>query len=217
MSRTDTLFAFEPGDTLLLFTDGLIERRHEAISAGFDRLTAALAGAPADAEAICDHVLGLTLGQDASEDDLAVLAVRFLPVEAGGLELTVPARPDSVSLVRHRLRAWLAHAVPELDPMTRADLELASSEAASNVVRHAYGPEDATYCVTVGLKGQAVELRISDRGRWRQPRGRHGGRGLSLMRALVDEFQIDQRPNGTTVTMRRRLSGPGSATPPSPH
>jgi anti-sigma regulatory factor (Ser/Thr protein kinase) len=59
--------------------------------------------------------------------------------------------------------------------------------------------------VSLSLVDGVLKLRISDQGRWRPPRGRHGGRGLSLMRALVDELQIDQRPNGTTVTMRRAI------------
>jgi serine phosphatase RsbU (regulator of sigma subunit)/DNA-binding response OmpR family regulator/anti-sigma regulatory factor (Ser/Thr protein kinase) len=201
----ESAFSFEPGDTLLLYTDGLIERRSEAINAGLDRLSDALATAPAEVEAICDHILARTVGQEPSQDDTALLAVRFLPLDAGGLELTVPARPDSVPLVRHRLRAWLEHAVPQLPPEARGDLELACSEAASNAVRHAYGPAEAMFRVSVRADADAVELRISDRGRWRQPRSRHGGRGLSLIRVLVDELQIDQRATGTTVTMRVAL------------
>jgi anti-sigma regulatory factor (Ser/Thr protein kinase) len=67
--------------------------------------------------------------------------------------------------------------------------------------------------VSVRVHAGAVELRVSDRGRWRAPRGRHGGRGLTLIRALVDDLRIDQRATGTTVTMRRRLPGADSAPP----
>jgi serine phosphatase RsbU (regulator of sigma subunit)/CheY-like chemotaxis protein/anti-sigma regulatory factor (Ser/Thr protein kinase) len=207
----ESQFTFEPGDTLLLFTDGLIERRYEPINTGLDRLSNALAGAPVDVEALCEHVLENTVGAEASQDDTALLAVRFLPLDAGSLELTVPARPDSVPLVRHRLRAWLPFAAPEFDRATCGDLELACSEACSNAVRHAYGPVEAMFRVSARRHAGTVELRIADRGRWREPRGRHGGRGLALIRALVDDLQVDQRPTGTTVTMRRRVPGDDSA------
>jgi serine phosphatase RsbU (regulator of sigma subunit)/CheY-like chemotaxis protein/anti-sigma regulatory factor (Ser/Thr protein kinase) len=201
----ETQVPFEPGDTLVLFTDGLVERRSEDLGRGLDRLSDALTHAPVEAEAICDHILSHTVGEEVGEDDLAMLVVRSLPVEAGGLELTVPARPASVPLVRHRMRAWLAHVAPDLDAATRGDFELVCSEGCSNVVRHAYGPTEAMFRVSLSLVDGVLKLRISDQGRWRPPRGRHGGRGLSLMRALVDELQIDQRPNGTTVTMRRAI------------
>jgi serine phosphatase RsbU (regulator of sigma subunit)/CheY-like chemotaxis protein/anti-sigma regulatory factor (Ser/Thr protein kinase) len=204
-ATTETQVPFEPGDTLVLFTDGLVERRDEDLGRGLDRLSDELAQAPGEAEAICDHLLSGTVGEHAAQDDLAMLVVRSLPVDAGRLELTVPARPDSVPLVRHRVRAWLAHVAPGLDTVTRGDVELVCSEACSNVVRHAYGPTESMFRVSVSLADDVLQLRISDQGRWRPPRGRHGGRGLSLMRALVDELQIDQRPNGTTVTIRRAL------------
>jgi anti-sigma regulatory factor (Ser/Thr protein kinase) len=204
-ATTEVQVSFEPGDTLVLFTDGLVERRDEDLGRGFARLSEAFTQAPGEAEAICDHILSHTVGEHAGQDDLAMLVVRSLAVDAGGLELTVAARPDSVPLVRHRVRAWLAHVAPGLDAATSGDIELVCSEACSNVVRHAYGPTESMFRVSLSLVDDVLKLRISDQGRWRPPRGQHGGRGLTLMRALVDELQIDQRPNGTTITMRHAL------------
>ena len=47
---------------------------------------------------------------------------------------------------------------------------------------------------------------VFDRGRWR-PAGdyRWRGRGIAIMRALVDDVQIEPSPSGTTVVLRRRL------------
>ena len=106
---------FDPGDTLLLFTDGLVERRRESINTGFDRLRDAFASAPADVEELCDYVLERTVTEQASHDDIAVLAVRVLGPPLGALQLTLPAKAASVPLVRHRLRVWLNENVPELD------------------------------------------------------------------------------------------------------
>jgi GAF domain-containing protein/anti-sigma regulatory factor (Ser/Thr protein kinase) len=193
------------GDTLLLFTDGLVERRRESINTGFDRLRDAFATAPAEVDELCDYILERTVTEQASHDDIAVLAVRVLGPPLGALELTLPAKASSVPLVRHRLRVWLTENVPELDAVARCDLEVAWSEACTNVIRHAYGPGDATFQATAARDGDAVSLSVRDAGQWRPPRGQHGGRGIALMRELVDEVRVDRRSEGTTVTMRRKF------------
>ncbi len=204
-SAAEASYPMGPGETLLLFTDGLVERRGESITVGIDRLRDALASAPEDVEALCDHVLRETRAQDGNTDDVALLAVRLLAEPAGPLQLTLPARPESVPLARHRLRAWLAAEFPDLDRMTRGDLEVAWSEACTNVVRHAYGPRDAVFAASASVADGTISLVVSDSGGWRPPRGRYGGRGLALMRQLCDEVLIDRRADGTTVTMRRAL------------
>jgi serine phosphatase RsbU (regulator of sigma subunit)/CheY-like chemotaxis protein/anti-sigma regulatory factor (Ser/Thr protein kinase) len=194
-----------PGDTLLLFTDGLVERRHESINTGFDRLRDAFTSAPADVDRLCDYVLERTVSEQASHDDIAVLAVRILGPPLGALELTLPAKAPSVPLARHRLRVWLDENVPELGRVARGDLEVAWSEACTNVIRHAYGPVEATFEATAVRDGDVVTLEVRDRGQWRPARGKHGGRGLALMRHLCEDVTVDRRSDGTTVTMRRAL------------
>jgi serine phosphatase RsbU (regulator of sigma subunit) len=73
-----------PGDTLLLYTDGLVEKRGESIDVGLERLRAAVEGAPADPAALCKRVLAALVAGTSSEDDVAVLAVRYEPPEAAG-------------------------------------------------------------------------------------------------------------------------------------
>jgi anti-sigma regulatory factor (Ser/Thr protein kinase) len=91
---------------------------------------------------------------------------------------------------------------------------VAWSEACTNVIRHAYGPGDATFQASAARDGDAVALQVRDTGQWRPPRGQHGGRGIALMRELCDEVHVDRRSEGTTVTMRRAV-GPSTAdTPP---
>jgi serine phosphatase RsbU (regulator of sigma subunit)/CheY-like chemotaxis protein/anti-sigma regulatory factor (Ser/Thr protein kinase) len=197
-----------PGDTLLLFTDGLVERRRESINTGFDRLRDAFINAPADVEELCDYILERTVTEQASHDDIAVLAVRILGPPLGALQLTLPAKATSVPLVRHRLRVWLNENVPELDAVARSDLEVAWSEACTNVIRHAYGPGDATFDASAAREGNAVSLQVRDTGQWRPPRGQHGGRGIALMRELCDEVRVDRRSEGTTITMLRRFGEP---------
>jgi anti-sigma regulatory factor (Ser/Thr protein kinase) len=115
-----------------------------------------------------------------------------------------------VTVARHRLRAWLTENAPELDPSERTDLEVAWSEACSNVVRHAYGPAEASFDASASRDGSLLRMVVRDSGRWRQPANRSGGRGLPLMEVLADELVIDRQPDSTTVTMIRQLPSDGS-------
>jgi serine phosphatase RsbU (regulator of sigma subunit)/CheY-like chemotaxis protein/anti-sigma regulatory factor (Ser/Thr protein kinase) len=205
-------YPMKPGETLLLFTDGLVERRGEPITDSFDRLLDALAEAPAEVEMLCEHVLQKTATEEGRDDDVAVLAVGLVDASVGALELKLPARAQSVTVARHRLRAWLEENAPELDPVSRADLEVAWSEACSNVVRHAYGPAEASFDASASRKGNELRMTVRDTGQWRAPGNRSGGRGLPLMKELSDELMIDRRDDSTTVTMVRQLPSDGSGT-----
>jgi PAS domain S-box-containing protein len=66
----------EPGSTLILYTDGLVEHRGESIDRGFERLSAAAAGAPHELEAFCDHLAEHTLADPAVDDDVTLLVLR---------------------------------------------------------------------------------------------------------------------------------------------
>jgi serine phosphatase RsbU (regulator of sigma subunit) len=64
-----------PGTMLVLYTDGLIERKTESLDVGLDRLRSACADAPVDPEGLCDHLLEVMLGDQPLRDDVALLAV----------------------------------------------------------------------------------------------------------------------------------------------
>ncbi|HVL96723.1 MAG TPA: SpoIIE family protein phosphatase [Solirubrobacteraceae bacterium] len=75
-SRPVTPLRLERGDTLLLYTDGLVERRGRLIDDQIGELAAAAADAPQPAEAFVDHVLARMLGGAGSRDDVAVVALQ---------------------------------------------------------------------------------------------------------------------------------------------
>jgi serine phosphatase RsbU (regulator of sigma subunit) len=77
-SYKSATFTMPEGSTLILYTDGLIERRTEDIDAGMQRLTAVVAPIAGDPlESLLDQVLTTLRDEDAA-DDIAVLALRRL-------------------------------------------------------------------------------------------------------------------------------------------
>jgi anti-sigma regulatory factor (Ser/Thr protein kinase) len=194
----------EPGATLVLYTDGLIERRGSTLDAGMETLARAAAEVPSlDTSALRDHLLRHQPPN--AEDDVAVLAFRPLARTGPEFAADVPADPTELAGVRHRLRHWLEEAGATPDEVH--DVLLACGEACANVVEHAYGPADASFVVSARLEGDTVEVDVRDTGRWRAPRGSERGHGLGLMRALMDDVAVTPSEEGTEVRLRRRLGG----------
>jgi anti-sigma regulatory factor (Ser/Thr protein kinase) len=198
----ETAVTLEPGSTVLLYTDGLVEKRGESIDAGLERLQSAVQRAPADPETLCDRVLEL-LADETPDDDVALLAVRALPQEIEPLELTLPADPSTLAPLRKQLRQWLDEAGANADESR--DIVLATVEAAANAVEHAYGPGDAHFDFEAHSVGGEVTITVRDYGSWRSESDPHRGRGLGVMRAAMDRVEVTSETAGTTVRLRRRL------------
>lgn len=67
----------EPGDLVLWYTDGLVERRGEDLDVGMQRLATAISHLHSDdVDALCDGVLARLLGDEPHGDDVCLLAVR---------------------------------------------------------------------------------------------------------------------------------------------
>ncbi len=202
------------GATVVLYTDGLVERRGRSIDVGFGELAAAIARrrsqAPGD---VTDGILAELGG---SGDDCALLLCRVDP-PAGALEVEVGADARELRTVRDELREWLAGlGVPPADV---EDVVLASGEALANSMEHGYasrGEGSVRLRATIDETRNALDVEVVDDGRWRPPPAEPGdrGRGFALMRALMERVEIAHDERGTRVAMRRRLH-PGR-TPPSP-
>jgi PAS domain S-box-containing protein len=219
----------DPDDVVLLYTDGLVERRHRALQEGVDRLRAVAGaitrtqGEPVDR--LCRTALEGMEG-DGFDDDVSVLAL-WLTVPVEPLRLELPAEPGAERAVRKRLHEWLtAVGVDQADAL---DLQLAVGEAVSNVTAHAY--PDTTGPVIVEVehdRAGRVSVTVADRGRWQQPGpgGRHSGsgRGLRMMRETTDLVEIERTDDGTVVSMDRAVGvstvlrmAADAAVEPAPH
>jgi serine phosphatase RsbU (regulator of sigma subunit)/DNA-binding response OmpR family regulator/anti-sigma regulatory factor (Ser/Thr protein kinase) len=199
----------EAGGTLLVYTDGLIERRGEVIDAGLRRLGESLESAPSELEELCAHVLDCADDGSGLQDDTALVAVRRLPRHVDVLDLVLPAEPRSIPVARHRLAVWLSESGAGSEEIL--DVALAANEAATNAVEHAYGPQSgATFRLVAERTPGRVVIRVSDAGRWRPARGSERGRGLRVIAGLMDAVDVRRSSAGTTVEMRKEWSANGT-------
>jgi PAS domain S-box-containing protein len=193
-----------PGAALLLYTDGLVERRDEPLESRLDALAETAAGADNGLEGLCDAVLAGVIGPERMpSDDVALLAVRPRPAASRAIRFTLPAEPESLAGLRRRLGRFL-HAAGADDAETY-EITLTVCEAAGNAIEHAYGPGDATFDVEASFDSDELVATVSDKGHWRERRGAHRGRGLNIIEGLMDDVQVSTEADGTVVRMRRRL------------
>ena len=128
------------------------------------------------------------------------------------LTLALPRDHLSVPLARRILKSSLDSL--GIDAETVSDIELALTEACTNVLDHAGGNDD--YEVSAGIDGRTCVIEVVDRGTGFDG-AQHGlteaaheaeeGRGVQLMRALVDRLEFQSRPtSGTVVHLEKRLT-----------
>jgi serine phosphatase RsbU (regulator of sigma subunit)/anti-sigma regulatory factor (Ser/Thr protein kinase) len=196
-------YPFPTSSRLLLYTEGLIERRDESIDAGLGRLMAAAQAAAQRADSpLADAVYRTLLDETPLEDDVALLAIETMPLE-GTLEMTFPTRSDVLGGLRKTLDRWLQAAGADEDELF--DITLSVSEAANNAIEHAYGAGESTFTVCCEREGRQITVTVRDIGRWRTTHPPGGGRGLEIMRALLDSVKISSDDDGTVVRMTKGL------------
>ncbi|MDP8943328.1 MAG: SpoIIE family protein phosphatase [Actinomycetota bacterium] len=197
--------ALGDGATLVLCTDGLVERRSEALDEGLARLRDTVLDGPQAPEALCDHVLAAAVPREGGDDDVALLVLQPAVLGAEGLRLRLAADPDELARLRRLLGRWLR--TVEAGPEEAYDITVACTEACANAVEHAYSPGDASFELAAALDDGEVAITVRDSGRWRPARGVNRGRGLQIMESLMDRAEVTRGEKGTTVELRRRLAG----------
>ena len=111
-------------------------------------------------------------------------------------ELTLDARPESLSVVRHVLGALPASWT--VDPETFDDVLVAVNEACSNVVIHAYPGQDGLMEVRGQVDGVRLHVAVTDRGDGiaHDDETDDHGVGLALIETLSDQVVIDRLADG---------------------
>ncbi|WP_219414106.1 PAS domain S-box protein [Pseudonocardia nigra] len=194
------------GESIVLYTDGIVERRGEVVDDGVERLAAAAArhhelAPPALTEALLRSVLAAS-GPDeppaGPADDVALIVARLMPAP---LRLVLPAQARVLRELRAAVLAWAEGTGLSEDEVY--DLQLAVGEAAANAVEHAYRDRPPG---TVGVEltrqaDGAVLAVVRDEGSWRPAPADRGfrGRGLELIRHVSTRVELDHGPDGTEV------------------
>jgi serine phosphatase RsbU (regulator of sigma subunit)/anti-sigma regulatory factor (Ser/Thr protein kinase) len=209
-SFTSAVHRLPTGSLLVLYTDGLVERRDVDVQTGMTRLASLVGGPEAeDLEELCDVLLSGMLGGSAPDDDVAVLTVAAQARLGSRLDFTVPAQAEQLSVLRRTLERWLTEAGATDEEVY--EITVACSEATTNAIEHAYGPGSAEVQVVCAIEDGRVTVSVRDWGQWRDARGRDRGRGQYLMGELMDGVEVTHGDRGTLVVMHRRLGVPLAA------
>jgi len=196
-------------DTLLLYTDGIVEYEHDAL-AGERRLEQCAArwvgaGRPGGVAALAQSVLG----SRKPADDIAILTATLLPKNV--IDVTVPAEPRHSWVLRETVREFAEGC--NLDKGRLNDLVQTVGEAVNNAILHAYQDEPGTVRVRARREECGIVVEVLDTGRWRSTEDcssvssrndltlAENGRGLMLMRCLADNVEVATGEEGTLVRL----------------
>ncbi|HUE29058.1 MAG TPA: SpoIIE family protein phosphatase [Solirubrobacteraceae bacterium] len=218
----------EEGDTLILYTDGLIERRGESIDDGLERLRSAIRTGPEEADALCAHVLqAAPVGEPA--DDLTALVVKRVSLRsprgvvrmrqsaARRVRLTVMPDPGAPAAARRLLERSFADS---LDPEELERAKLMTSELTTNAVRHGQGE------ITLRAEVDATRLLVEviDQGSGFEPVDptqdieQAGGWGLRIVEAEASRWGMREGTGHVWFEIERRAknrSAPQESAPPA--
>jgi phosphoserine phosphatase RsbU/P len=213
--REDVHLELPPDGLLLLYTDGLVERRDEAIGAGLERLRDAVR--VAHPETVSGEVMQHLVGSDTPLDDIALLVLRRHPAVAGDVptaaastaQLRVREFPANSESTRAARRFALDAAGP-LPPAAHDTLELLVSELATNAVIHG----GTSFRLAVARHTSTVIVEVSDTGSGEvsvhDPAASDPhGRGLRIVARLAESWGVHNNgPSlGKTVWFRLDLAG----------
>ena len=192
--------------TVVVYTDGLVERRGQSIDHGIDVLGEVVAADPL--EPIDRTIAQVAERLGAGTDDVALLVVRITG-EPVAFAVELLAGPGELSAFRRRLLAWLAHR--SVTGREAEEILLAVSEACNNAIEHGYRGGAGSVWIRVEDDGTTLRATVRDEGRWRDgPSGADRRRGIAIMEALMDTATIERTSQGTEVVLERRRRTAGT-------
>ncbi len=202
-SRPEAHVTVPARSTLLLYTDGLVERRRSPWEDGISRAAALVQdGRGSTLDDLANQIMSGLAPSGGYQDDVAVLLYRH----PAPLELEFPGRINEVAHTRAALRSWLTRA--QVNPEQTMKVLTAAGEAVANAIEHGHrhNPEGIISLRADALAYQ-VELTITDTGSWKAPQAvTHRGRGITLMRGLMHDVTINPDTVGTTVHLSARIT-----------
>jgi anti-sigma regulatory factor (Ser/Thr protein kinase) len=211
---SDVRLELLPGDALVLFTDGLNERRHPTQNRAAHIRQLLRDGTGRGAEELVEQLAALALSDgDRAEDDVAVLVLRRRADEPPPsrqpdppeVRLAIDLRPEDGAPAA--ARAAVAPLQGEVHRRAHADLCLLVSELVTNSVRHAQLSAEDRIRLVVALQARTIRVEVTDPGIGFEVvkpirRGRGdlaGGLGLSLTEQLAESWAVDRLDRGSRV------------------
>jgi anti-sigma regulatory factor (Ser/Thr protein kinase) len=195
---------------LVVYTDGLVERRDESIDEGLQRLLDVVRESWNLPVRELEEVVLQAVAPPERSDDVAIVAVRTKGAAPTVYADCFRAAAEQASPARHRLRAWLDSIGVGADQQD--DLTLAAGEAFANAIEHGSpnGPSDVI-TVEACRRRDEIILSVSDCGTWQAGvagflSGR--GHGHSIMTAVTDAVELVNDKQGSVVTFRARYKTP---------
>jgi PAS domain S-box-containing protein len=191
----------DPGQALILCTDGLVEQPGADLDDGMRSVCAFVAAGPDDVQELADELIG-TAELRGGDDDVALLILRRRALaERQAVERirqhVAPGDPQALARARHTIGA----AVRSLGARERSDeIELVADELITNALMHTEGPAVVTLRVLSG-PGRRLRVEVEDPSSAlprRREAGEQGvsGRGLLLVDRLTDGWGVEARGSG---------------------
>jgi anti-sigma regulatory factor (Ser/Thr protein kinase)/GAF domain-containing protein len=205
--RTQLDTAVDESSIIIMYTDGLTERRNEHVTTRTQTLISSIDRSTESINELADELLREMLDEDQS-DDVAVLVANNLVARPRFL-WTLPSQLASLSPFRHELRDQLEQFGAHGDEIE--DILVAVGEAVTNAIEHgSRRTADATVQIVASRAADLCAVVVADSGpresRTDDPGPRRDrGRGLVIMQKLMDDVRIDRYNAGTVVTLTKAL------------
>jgi PAS domain S-box-containing protein len=196
-------FEVEDGSQFVLCTDGLVERRGQAIDVGLAALREYLSGPPQPLESVCETLIDGFGANGRRDDDIALLVVRFKGIPKDDVfSWTLEALParvrDARELARETLATWGLSELSET-------VELLVSELVTNAVCHGAGDIGLRLIRTASLLCEVRDDGYELPTLRRADVDAENGRGLQLVSALAERWGTQRTPTGKVVWFEHAL------------
>jgi PAS domain S-box-containing protein len=196
----ERVLALHPGDTLVFYSDGIPEATNAAGEFfGMERLAALVDANPhLSAAGLMQYIVGAVevfVGSASHSDDITLLVLKVLPrVLSFDCEAVLDNLHEIATLVRRAAQPYgetFAYAV-----------ELATSEIASNIIKHAYGTASGRIRGVLQVLPDRLQLDLYDDGAPFDPNAlkppdlgelHEGGYGLFIAQKVLDELRYTAR------------------------
>ncbi|MGW0775364.1 SpoIIE family protein phosphatase [Streptomyces sp. NPDC002835] len=204
------IIELDPGQTLVMYTDGLVEQPGSDLDDGMRALSELVREGPRDVQRLADRLCEV-VDERGGDDDVALLLLRrkeAYTAKAGGRlqQHVAQGDPEALRSARHMVRA----AVESWGARYRADeIELAADELITNALVHTDGGAIVTVRVPAGGEWR-LRVEVEDRSS-ALPRRREvsvsgiSGRGLMLVERLSDAWGVESRGTGKCVWCEFRV------------